>query len=67
MREVLGMVGVVTGLVEVSLKYIYLRVVYVSIYCLCVYSHQICSLQYSNTGDSVLVAAGNAQVYIICD
>ena len=25
-------------------------------------SHQICSLQYSNTGDAILVAAGNAQV-----
>ena len=25
-------------------------------------SHQICSLQYSNTGDSILVASGSAQV-----
>ena len=28
----------------------------------CFHSHQICSLQYSITGDSILVAAGNAQV-----
>ena len=26
------------------------------------YSHQICSLQYSTTGDSILVASGSAQV-----
>ena len=25
-------------------------------------SHQICSLQYSTTGDSILVASGSAQV-----
>ena len=27
-------------------------------------SHQICSLQYSNTGDAILVASGSAQVQI---
>ncbi|MCG8622655.1 MAG: hypothetical protein MJE68_11755, partial [Proteobacteria bacterium] len=26
------------------------------------HSHQICSLQYSTTGDSILVASGSAQV-----
>lgn len=28
-------------------------------------SHQICSLQYSNTGDCILVAAGNAQAKVL--
>lgn len=28
-------------------------------------SHQICSLQYSNTGDAILVAAGNAQAKVL--
>ena len=29
------------------------------------YSHQICSLQYSNTGDMILVGSGSAQVTLI--